>query len=74
MKLPTFCIQRPVFETVLSLVLVVIGMMGYQNLQTRFFPRFEQNRVVITTTYNGASANLIETSITTPIEKSIRGN
>ena len=73
MKLPTFCIQRPVFATVLSLVLVVIGMMGYQNLQTRFFPRFEQNRVVITTTYNGASANLIETSITTPIEKSISG-
>lgn len=47
--------------------------MGYQNLQTRFLPHFEQNRVQITTTYIGASANLVETSITTPIEKAISG-
>lgn len=73
MQLPTFCIQRPVFATVLSLILVIIGIMGYQNLQTRFLPRFEQNRVVIMTTYNGASANLIESAITTPLEKSISG-
>src|SRR3990167_731805 len=73
MKLPTFCIQRPVFATVLSLILVLIGIMGYQNLQTRFFPQFEENKVFVITDYPGASAKLIETSITTPLEKSISG-
>ncbi len=73
MKLPTFCIQRPVFATVLSLILVMIGIMGYQQLETRFFPRFAANRVLISTDYAGASANLIESSITTPLEKAISG-
>lgn len=73
MKLPAFCIQRPVFATVLSLILVMIGVMGYQNLETRFFPRFAENRITISTAYPGASANLIETSITTPLEKSVSG-
>lgn len=73
MKLPTFCIQRPVFATVLSLILIVIGIMGYRNLETRFLPRFEENRVFIETNYVGASATLIETTITTPLEKAISG-
>src|SRR3990167_4202910 len=73
MKLPQFCIQRPVFATVLSLILIMIGIMGFQNLETRFLPRFSINRVMISTAYPGASANLVETSITTPLEKSISG-
>lgn len=73
MNLPAFCIKRPVFASVLSLVLIVIGIMGYQHLQTRFFPKFAQNRVFIDTSYPGASAQLIEESITTPLEKTISG-
>ncbi|MDP1573385.1 MAG: efflux RND transporter permease subunit [Coxiellaceae bacterium] len=73
MKLPTLCIQRPVFATVLSLILILVGIMGFQNIKTRFFPRYESNSVSITTAYPGASATLIETSITTPLEKSISG-
>ena len=73
MKLPTFCIQRPVFATVMSLILIMIGIMGFQKLETRFLPRFALNRVTISTGYAGASANLVETSITTPLEKAISG-
>ncbi len=73
MKLPSFCIRRPVFATVLSLILVMIGIMGYQNLETRFLPKFAANRVLISTDYTGASAHLIEKTITTPLEKSISG-
>src|SRR3990167_217045 len=73
MKLPSFCISRPVFATVLSLVLVMIGIMGYQQLETRFLPRFTPNRVLITTSYPGASAKLVESTITTPLEKAISG-
>ena len=73
MKLPTFCIQRPVFATVLSLILMMIGVMGFQHLHTRFLPKFAVNQIFITTSYPGASASLVETAITTPIEKEISG-
>lgn len=73
MKLSRFCIERPVFASVLSFVLILIGIMGFINLHTRFFPRFEPHIVSIATSYPGASAKLIETSITTPLERSISG-
>src|SRR3990167_2607067 len=73
MNLSEICIKRPVLAIVLSLVLVVIGIMGYTYLDTRFFPSFEQNSINITTNYPGASAQLVESSITTPLEESISG-
>src|SRR3990167_4315423 len=73
MKLPQFCIQRPVFATVLSLILIMIGVMGFQHLETRFMPKFSLNRIFVTTNYPGASANLVETAITTPVEKQLSG-
>src|SRR3989338_9879550 len=73
MKLPEFCIQRPVFATVISLILIMIGIMGFQKLETRFLPHFALNRVEIYASYPGASANLVETSVTTPLEKAISG-
>ena len=73
MNLPQFCIKRPVFATVLSLILVVIGIMGYHNIKTRFFPRFEPAKIFITAFYDGASAKLVESTVTTPLEKSISG-
>lgn len=73
MNLPIFCIKKPVFSIVLSLILVVIGILGYQNLQTKFFPKFERNMIVINTSYPGASASLVEKSITTPLENALSG-
>lgn len=73
MKLPQFCIQRPVFATVLSLILIMVGVMGVQHLQTRFMPKFSLNRIFVTTNYPGASADLVETAITTPVEKQLSG-
>ncbi|HLD84723.1 MAG TPA: efflux RND transporter permease subunit, partial [Coxiellaceae bacterium] len=68
-----FCIKRPVFATVLSLILIVIGIMGYHNLRTRFFPKFEPAKVFVMTSYAGASAKLVENTITIPLEKSLSG-
>jgi len=73
MHLSEICIKRPVLAIVLSLVLVVIGIMGYTYLDTRFFPKFEQNSIIITTHYPGASSQLVELSITTPLEQAISG-
>ncbi len=73
MNLSETCIKRPVFATVLSLILVVIGVMGFTYLNTRFFPKFQQHSIMITTNYTGASAKLVETSITTPLENALSG-
>ncbi|MCH9769758.1 MAG: efflux RND transporter permease subunit [Gammaproteobacteria bacterium] len=73
MNLAEICIKRPVFATVLSLILIAIGIMGFIYLNTRFMPKYARNSVRVTTTYPGASSNLIETSITTPLEKAIGG-
>lgn len=73
MNLSEICIKRPVLAIVLSLVLVVIGVMGYTYLDTRFFPQFEQNTLIITTNYPGASSELVESSITTPLEQAVSG-
>lgn len=71
MNFSEFCIKRPVFSTVLSLILIIIGLMGLLNLATRFVPDFERNIVMIITNYPGASPNLIETDVTTPLEEEI---
>lgn len=73
MKLIDTCIHRPVLATVISLILIALGIMGYQRLATRFFPKFEQPTLTVTTQYPGASAKLIETNITTPLEDAISG-
>lgn len=73
MNLAKLCIKRPVLATVISLIMVVGGFMGYTYLQTRFFPKFQAGMLMISTYYPGASAKLVETSITTPLEQDISG-
>ncbi len=73
MKLPETCIKHPVFSIVLSLILVVLGVMGFQNLEIRFFPRVQQPIVTITTHFEGASAALMESQVTTVIENHLAG-
>ena len=73
MKMPEICIRQPVLAIVLSLVLIVLGVVGFQRLEIRFFPRLELPQVNISTYYQGASASLMENQVTTPIENAISG-
>lgn len=73
MNLSELCIKRPVFATVISLIMITLGLLGFFYLDTRFMPTFEQHSISITTFYNGASAQLVENSITTPLEEAISG-
>ena len=65
--------RRPVFATVLSLLLVIFGIVSLERLPVREYPDIDRPVVSITTTYNGASAAVIETKITQVIEDSIAG-
>jgi multidrug efflux pump len=68
-----FCIRRPVFATVLSLVLVLLGVVSYTRLTVREFPNVDEPVVSVSTTYPGASASIIESQITQVLEGSIAG-
>lgn len=68
MKLSHFCIKRPVFTVVLSLVLIVLGIIGFSRLQIRQFPNISFPEITVETFYPGANASLVESEITTPIE------
>jgi multidrug efflux pump len=73
MKLSEICIQRPVFATVLSLIIVLIGAVSYTRLSVREYPRIDTPVVTVETRYLGASTEVIETQITKPLEDSLAG-
>src|SRR3970282_2661280 len=73
MLISEISVRRPVFATVLSLLLVIFGIVSLQRLSVREYPDIDRPVVTITTTYNGASAAVIETKITQVIEDSIAG-
>ncbi len=73
MSLPEICIRRPVFGTVLSLILILIGVVSYTRLTVREYPNIDEPTVSVTTRYPGASAQIIETQITQVLEGSIAG-
>jgi len=68
-----FCIRRPVFATVLSLILMLVGIVAFQRLTVREFPNVDEPIVSVTTGYPGASASIIETQVTQVLEGSIAG-
>lgn len=73
MKLSEICIERPVFATVLSLILVLVGIVAYERLTVREYPAIDEPTVSVTTTYSGASARIIESQVTQVLEGSIAG-
>jgi multidrug efflux pump len=66
-------IKRPVLATVMSLVLVLFGLFGYQRLSVRQLPDVDAPIISITTVYRGASAAIIEGQVTQVIEDAIAG-
>lgn len=73
MNLPGLCISRPVFATVMSLLILLLGIISYDRLTVREYPNIEEPIVTVTTTYPGASAEIIESQITQPLEESLSG-
>src|SRR5512145_1118832 len=73
MQLPEICIKRPVFATVLSLVVLLVGLISYTRLSVREYPRIDEPVVSVSTTYRGASAEVVESQVTKPLEDSLAG-
>jgi multidrug efflux pump len=69
MSLSSVSIRRPVLATVMSVLLVIFGIVGYSFLGVREFPAADPAVISVSTGYPGANARVIETQITTPLEE-----
>ena len=68
-----FFIRRPVFSTVMSLIILLCGLVSYGSLTVREYPNIDQPVVNVTTEYPGASAEIIESQVSQLLEGSIAG-
>ena len=64
-------IRRPVLATVVSLLILLIGLVAGTKLQIRQYPELSSTTITITTSYPGASADLIQGFITAPIQQAV---
>jgi multidrug efflux pump len=71
--LPEVCIKRPVFATVLSLAILLIGAISFTRLAVREYPKIDEPIVNVETTYRGASADVIESQVSKVLEDSLSG-
>jgi multidrug efflux pump len=73
MKLSEISVRRPVFATVMSLLLILVGAVSYTKLSVREYPRIDEPVVTVGTRLIGASSEVIESQVTKPLEDSIAG-
>jgi multidrug efflux pump len=73
MRLSETSIRRPVLACVMSLLLVLIGLVSFQQLTLREYPRIDEPLVNVNTRLPGASSEVIESQVTKPLEDSIAG-
>ena len=73
MQLPEIAIRRPVFATVLSLLVLLIGAVSFTKLPVREYPKIDEPVVTVSVKYAGASAEVVESQVAKPLEDSIAG-
>ena len=73
MRLSETSIRRPVLATVMSLLLILIGLVSFKGLSVREYPRIDEPLVTVSTRLLGASSEVIESQVTKPLEDSIAG-
>ena len=73
MFLPELSIKRPVLATVMSLVIVLLGIVAFSRLSVREYPKIDTPVASVRTVYTGASAQVIESQVTQPLEDSLSG-
>ena len=73
MQLAEISIRRPVLATVLSLLVLLIGAVSFTRLSVREYPKIDEPVVTVSVSYAGASAEVMESQVTKPLEDSIAG-
>jgi multidrug efflux pump len=73
MRFSHFFIDRPIFASVLSIILTLVGVISFRSLPITEFPDIAPPTVEVTTTYAGAAADVIADTVASPIEQEING-
>lgn len=68
-----FFIKRPVFASVCSLLIIILGVVGYTRLPVQEYPTIDPPIVTVSTAYPGASPQVVETEVTEILEAAING-
>src|SRR5258708_6254667 len=73
MRFSHFFIDRPIFASVLSIIILIVGAIAQRNLPIAEYPEIAPPTVNVTATYPGASAEVIAATVATPLELEING-
>jgi multidrug efflux pump len=73
MNISELSLRRPVFGFVMNIILVLFGVIGFSELGVRDYPAIDPPIINVSATYPGANADIIESQITEPLEKSVNG-
>ena len=73
MGLPSLSLRRPVFAIVINIIIILFGVIGYTFLGVREYPAIDPPVITVRTNYTGATADIIESQITEPLENAING-
>ena len=73
MNISELSIRRPVLATVLTIIILLFGAIGYITLGVREYPSVDNPIISVTCSYSGANAEVIESQITEPLEQNING-
>ncbi|MDR1683649.1 MAG: efflux RND transporter permease subunit [Candidatus Symbiothrix sp.] len=73
MNISELSIKRPVLSTVMVLIILIFGFIGYSYLGVREYPSVDNPIITVNVTYPGANADVIENQITEPLEQNING-
>ncbi|MCB0820220.1 MAG: efflux RND transporter permease subunit, partial [Bacteroidetes bacterium] len=72
-SLSEISVRRPVLTIVMNLIIMLFGAIGYSFLGVREFPSIDPPVITVRTSYSGANADVVESQITEPLEKSLNG-
>ncbi len=73
MNISELSIRRPVLATVMTLIIILFGAIGYMTLGVREYPSVDNPIISVSCSYPGANADVIENQITEPLEQNING-
>src|SRR3546814_10344004 len=73
MRFAHFFVERPIFATVLSLVVVIVGLIAYGQLPVAQYPEIAPPSIVVRASYPGANAETVAATVATPLEQEVNG-
>ncbi len=73
MNISELSLRRPVLATVINILIILFGVVGFTFLSVREYPAIDPPIVNVSTSYAGANSDIIESQITEPLEKAVNG-